>query len=156
MTNDITEAVVDPALEAFMEYFRRNYPGPDTIIGRPDWHSPKIFRAAVYAMKQSGALVPAADVQGLQDALRRVTAERDEWQTACSTVSASLAIKVADAEAEVARVTGVAEVDFPDDWRGSMNIKEQRIYSAGFNACRSLIHAVIWPHRALNGGKTDE
>jgi len=53
----LTDAT-DPALEAFMEYFRRNYPGPDTIIGRPDWHSPKIFRAAVRAMKQSGDLIP--------------------------------------------------------------------------------------------------
>ena len=62
---DLPAAVADPALEAFMDYFRRNYPGPDTIIGRPDWHSPKIFRAAVHAMKASGDLVPRADVEGL-------------------------------------------------------------------------------------------
>lgn len=35
--------------EEFMEYFRTNYPGPDTIIHSPDWHAPKIYRAAIYA-----------------------------------------------------------------------------------------------------------
>src|SRR5690606_4062943 len=33
--------VTDPALMQFAEWFRRNYPGPDTIIHKPDWHSPK-------------------------------------------------------------------------------------------------------------------
>jgi hypothetical protein len=33
--------------EQFMEYFRRNYPGPDTIIHKPDWHAPKIYAAAI-------------------------------------------------------------------------------------------------------------
>ncbi len=47
-------------------------------------------------------------------ALRRVTAERDEWQAACSTVSASLAIKVTHVEAEVARVTAER-----DEWQSA-------------------------------------
>lgn len=33
----------------FMEYFRRNYPGPNTIIFSPDWHAPKIYAAAIAA-----------------------------------------------------------------------------------------------------------
>lgn len=33
--------------DEFMEYFRRNYPGPSTIISSPDYHSPKIYRAAI-------------------------------------------------------------------------------------------------------------
>jgi hypothetical protein len=32
-----------------MEYFRSNYPGPNTIIHSPDWHAPKIYRAALHA-----------------------------------------------------------------------------------------------------------
>jgi hypothetical protein len=49
------------ALEAFTEYFVRNYPGPDTIIGNPQWHAPKIFRAALYAIDQARlAALPAA------------------------------------------------------------------------------------------------
>jgi hypothetical protein len=32
-----------------MQYFRANYPGPDTIIHSPDWHAPKIYRAAIHA-----------------------------------------------------------------------------------------------------------
>lgn len=35
--------------EAFAEYFSRNYPGPDTIIYDPNWHAPKIYRAAISA-----------------------------------------------------------------------------------------------------------
>lgn len=32
-----------------MEYFRTNYPGPNTIIFDPNWHAPKIYRAAIAA-----------------------------------------------------------------------------------------------------------
>lgn len=35
--------------EAFMDYFRVNYPGPRTIITSPDWHAPKIYAAAISA-----------------------------------------------------------------------------------------------------------
>jgi hypothetical protein len=34
----------------FTEYFVRNYPGPDTIIHDPNWHAPKLFRAAKRAL----------------------------------------------------------------------------------------------------------
>lgn len=34
---------------AFMEYFRQNYPGPGTIISKPDWHAPKIYAVAIAA-----------------------------------------------------------------------------------------------------------
>lgn len=40
----------DHGLAAFTEYFVKNYPGPDTIIARPEWHAPRIFRAARHAM----------------------------------------------------------------------------------------------------------
>lgn len=43
----------DAALAQFMEYFRQNYPGPDTIIHKPDWHSPRIFRAAMDAHRRA-------------------------------------------------------------------------------------------------------
>ena len=39
------------ALATFSDYFVRNYPGPNTIIGDPNWHAPKIFRAALYAIE---------------------------------------------------------------------------------------------------------
>lgn len=32
-------------IKQLAEWFRKNYPGPDTIIHNPDWHAPKIFRA---------------------------------------------------------------------------------------------------------------
>lgn len=35
--------------EQFMQYFRTNYPGPSTMIANPDWHAPKIYRAAIDA-----------------------------------------------------------------------------------------------------------
>ena len=55
----------DAALAAFMEYFRKNYPGPDTIIVWPDWHSPKIFRAARHALFTPEALAASPEVQAL-------------------------------------------------------------------------------------------
>ena len=36
----------------FAEYFRKNYPGPKTIITDPDWHAPKIFAAVVSSLKE--------------------------------------------------------------------------------------------------------
>ena len=42
------------ALASFTAYFCRNYPGPDTIIHKPEWHAPKIFHAAVDAIARCG------------------------------------------------------------------------------------------------------
>lgn len=44
------DAVVSNPLmqEQFADWFRRNYPGPDTIIGDPDWHAPRILNAAIW------------------------------------------------------------------------------------------------------------
>lgn len=39
------------AQDAFGVYFRQNYPGPDTVIHDPDWHAPRIFRAATHRLK---------------------------------------------------------------------------------------------------------
>ena len=47
-------APTDEALASFTAYFCRNYPGPDTIIHRPEWHAPKIFRAAADAIARWG------------------------------------------------------------------------------------------------------
>lgn len=43
------------ALATFSEYFVRNYPGPNTIISDPNWHAPKIFRAALHAIESESA-----------------------------------------------------------------------------------------------------
>jgi hypothetical protein len=42
------------ALANFSGWFCRNYPGPDTIIHKPEWHAPKVFRAAAYALARWG------------------------------------------------------------------------------------------------------
>ena len=42
--------VPEDAPKEFVDYFVKNYPGPNTIIGNPWWHVPKIWRAARYAM----------------------------------------------------------------------------------------------------------
>ena len=42
------EGLVDQAGAEFADYFRNNYPGPDTIIHDPEWHAPKLFRAATH------------------------------------------------------------------------------------------------------------
>lgn len=50
------------AKRAFSEYFVRNYPGPDTIIFDPKWHAPKLFSAAVHAIR--AALATATEGSG--------------------------------------------------------------------------------------------
>jgi hypothetical protein len=44
------EPPTDEALANFSGWFCRNYPGPDTIIHKPEWHAPKVFRAAADAL----------------------------------------------------------------------------------------------------------
>jgi hypothetical protein len=44
----------EAALAAFVGWFRANYPGPDTIICKPDWHAPKVFRAVEHALEAAG------------------------------------------------------------------------------------------------------
>ena len=41
-----------PTPEQFMLWFQVNYPGPKTIIVDPDWHAPKIYRAAIAAFRE--------------------------------------------------------------------------------------------------------
>ncbi len=48
------EGVTDEALANFTAWFCRNYPGPDTIIHKPEWHSPKVLRAAAHALTRWG------------------------------------------------------------------------------------------------------
>jgi hypothetical protein len=47
--------VTDDALAAFTAWFCQNYPGPDTIIHKPEWHAPKVFRAAQHALDRNSA-----------------------------------------------------------------------------------------------------
>lgn len=47
-------------LKAFTDYFVKNYPGPDTIIGDPYWHAPKLYKAAIYAYTYGGVMAPDA------------------------------------------------------------------------------------------------
>jgi hypothetical protein len=47
-------APTDGALANFSDWFCRNYPGPDTIIHKPQWHAPKVFRAAADAIARYG------------------------------------------------------------------------------------------------------
>jgi hypothetical protein len=49
----------DEALAAFTEWFCRNYPGPDTIIHKPTWHAPRVFRAAVDALTRYATPQPS-------------------------------------------------------------------------------------------------
>jgi len=59
------KAVVDraSALKEFTRWFVENYPGPRTIISNPEWHAPKIFRAAERALL-AGQPTPAPMAAG--------------------------------------------------------------------------------------------
>lgn len=41
-----------PVPDQFLAYMRTNYPGPRTIISDPNWHAPKIWRAALFALRE--------------------------------------------------------------------------------------------------------
>jgi hypothetical protein len=56
---------------AFADWFRKNYPGPDTIIHNPDWHAPKILRAAEHALSAHSE-AQAAEIERLRGALQQV------------------------------------------------------------------------------------
>ena len=62
-------APTDEALANFSGWFCRNYPGPDTIIHKPEWHAPKVFRAAAYAIARWGtpAIQPVPGVGGTDE-----------------------------------------------------------------------------------------
>lgn len=49
----IPDEAVQAAEAEFTAYFVKNYPGPDTIIFKPEWHAPKIFRAALHSIRAS-------------------------------------------------------------------------------------------------------
>lgn len=54
----LTKDQYEKASVIFAEYFVKNYPGPDTVIHRPLWHSPKILRAALHAIETALLTVP--------------------------------------------------------------------------------------------------
>ena len=58
-------APTDEALANFSGWFCRNYPGPDTIIHKPEWHAPKVFRVAADAIARWGT--PANQPVALTD-----------------------------------------------------------------------------------------
>ena len=68
--------------EEFMDYFRTNYPGPDTIICEPDWHAPKIYRAAVRASAHADLLAASkAALTRLAHPTKCATARpTEEWE----------------------------------------------------------------------------
>lgn len=88
---DTTEA------ERFADWFRQNYPGPDTIIGRPDWHAPRIYRVATHGMQKRLNTV-TTERDGWRDMARRhahrieeLVAERDALRQACNQARLALA-----------------------------------------------------------------
>lgn len=58
----------DHAEAQFTEWFVKNYPGPDTVIHKPTWHAPKIFRAARHALR-SATPQPASAPEAVCDVL---------------------------------------------------------------------------------------
>lgn len=65
------------ALREFTEYFVKNYPGPHTVIMDPNWHAPKIFRAAKRALLRK--LQQGADYSFRVLEVGEVILEHDEY-----------------------------------------------------------------------------
>jgi hypothetical protein len=51
------ETVRVPSVDAFTEWFCKNYP-KDTIIFDPEWHAPRVYRAAEYAIRRAAPPMP--------------------------------------------------------------------------------------------------
>ena len=75
------EGPSDEALANFTDWFCRNYPGPDTLIHRPEWHAPKVFRAAADAIARWGhpAAAPVPDFGEVAAALKVIDKMQQEW-----------------------------------------------------------------------------
>ena len=58
LAQPVAEGLTDEALVSFTAWFCKNYPGPDTIIHKPKWHAPIVFRAAAYAIARWGNPTP--------------------------------------------------------------------------------------------------
>ena len=92
----------------FADYFRRNYPGPDTIIHDPDWHAPKLFQAAQAAIRR------ATQPDDKDATIARLTAERDAQIDRKITAQEMLVAKhgdllKAEAERDAALAAGFAQ-----------------------------------------------
>jgi hypothetical protein len=57
----------DEAQASFAAWFCRNYPGPNTIICRPEWHAPKVFRAAADAVDRARLALAEGDGVGVTE-----------------------------------------------------------------------------------------
>ncbi|RUV07993.1 hypothetical protein EOA79_02580 [Mesorhizobium sp. M1A.F.Ca.IN.020.03.2.1] len=60
VSSDPAQPTRDLGLAAFTKYFVKNYPGPDTIIHKPEWHAPKLYRAAIDAYRRAARSAPEA------------------------------------------------------------------------------------------------
>ena len=67
LAQPVAEEPMDEALVSFTAWFCKNYPGPDTIIHKPKWHAPKVFRAAACAIARFGHPTPQPVAEGPTD-----------------------------------------------------------------------------------------
>ncbi|OKP69609.1 hypothetical protein BTE77_27855 [Ensifer adhaerens] len=68
----------------FMEYFCRNYPGPDTVIFDPKWHAPKLFRAATHKLLETLSIAGEGKVKALEwDSFGQATTVLGEYNIVC-------------------------------------------------------------------------
>src|SRR5262245_40124169 len=77
----LTGEQCEQALKEFTDYFVQNYPGPDTIIHNPNWHAPKIFRAAERALRGRVAEPPhpGPTDEEKEQVIEAGWAKLDEW-----------------------------------------------------------------------------
>lgn len=69
----MTDPVVTEAQRAFTDWFVKNYPGPDTIIHKPEWHAPKIWNAAKAAMSRASPPVDSEAIERVRRTLDRTS-----------------------------------------------------------------------------------
>ncbi len=71
----------EEAKQAFIEWFARNYPGPDTVIFDPRWHAPKIWNAAHAAGPVRGEIAPTVTTANSRNREQVVRGYTDRYLT---------------------------------------------------------------------------
>lgn len=79
----MNEQIKKTAIEYFSKYFEQNYSGT-VVFSDPRWHAPKVFRAALWALKQAekdNKADAADEIERLQRQVATLSSELAKWVT---------------------------------------------------------------------------
>ncbi|MGB3349767.1 MAG: hypothetical protein WBA85_13465 [Brucella anthropi] len=97
----------------FATYFMRNYPGPDTVIHKPEWHAPKLFyaakRAILWALESSSAGLPRDPTDEMVDAALAIDWENEHERATVINIWHAMTAKLPTLQPSAARELALEE-----------------------------------------------